>query len=73
MSVAAWPAHPRGPNDVWESANARAQTDAEEEMEIILSVEGGRATIGVQQPSSDRHIETLDDRDPSESSTCDLP
>ena len=73
MGVAAWPAHPRGPIDVWESANARAQTDAEEEMKIIVSVEGGRATIGVQQPSSDRHIETLDDRDPSESSTCDLP
>ena len=26
-----------------------------------MSIKGGRATIGVQQPSSDPHIETFDD------------
>ena len=28
-----------------------------------MSIKGGRATIGVQRPSSDPHIETFDDRD----------
>ena len=28
-----------------------------------MSIKGGRATIGVQQPSSDPHIETFDDPD----------
>ena len=28
-----------------------------------MSIKGGRATIGVQQPSSDPYIESFDDRD----------
>ena len=28
-----------------------------------MSIKGGRATIGVQQPSSDPHIESFDDPD----------
>ena len=28
-----------------------------------MSIKGGRATIGVQQPSSDPHIETFDNHD----------
>ena len=28
-----------------------------------MSIKGGRATIGVQRPSSDPHIESFDDRD----------
>ena len=28
---------------------------------IVVSVKGGRATIGVQQPSSDPHIESFDE------------
>ena len=28
-----------------------------------MSIKGGRATIGVQRPSSDPHIETFDDPD----------
>ena len=35
-------------------------------MQIIVSVKGGRATIGVHQPSSAPYIETLDDADLSE-------
>ena len=30
-----------------------------------MSIKGGRATIGVQQPSSDPHIESFDDLDAS--------
>ena len=32
---------------------------------MVVSIKGGRATIGVQQPSSDPHIETFDDLDVS--------
>ena len=32
---------------------------------VVVSIKGGRATIGVQQPSSDPHIETFDDLDVS--------
>ena len=34
-----------------------------EDLKVVVSIKGGRATIGVQQPSSDTHIETFDDRD----------
>ena len=40
--------------------------DAEEEagqakdLKVLMSIKGGRATIGVQQPASDPHIETFD-------------
>ena len=34
-----------------------------EELKVVVSVRGGRATIGVQQPASDPHIETFDDAD----------
>ena len=30
---------------------------------MVVSIKGGRATIGVQQTSSDPHIETFDDLD----------
>ena len=30
---------------------------------MVVSIKDGRATIGVQQPSSDPHIETFDDPD----------
>ena len=32
---------------------------------MVVSIKGGRAAIGVQQPSSDPHIETFDDLDVS--------
>ena len=34
-----------------------------EDLKVVVSIKGGRATIGVQQPSSDPHIESFDDRD----------
>ena len=38
-------------------------TEASENLKVVVSIKGGRATIGVQQPSSDPHIETFDDHD----------
>ena len=49
--------------DAGEPADAEAETDASEELKVVVSIKGGRATIGVQQPSSDPHIETFDDHD----------
>ena len=46
--------------------DAEAQTDAAGELKVVVSIKGGRAVIGVQQPSSDPHIETFDDRGLSE-------
>ena len=34
-----------------------------EDLKVVVSIKGGRATIGVQRPSSDPHIETFDDGD----------
>ena len=34
-----------------------------EELKIVVSIRGDRATIGVQQPSSDPYIESFDDLD----------
>ncbi len=46
-----------------EPADAEAVDDEAEEMKVVISIKGGRAVIGVQQPSSDPHIETFDDTD----------
>ena len=51
---------PQGADD------AEAQDGAPEDLKVVVSIRGGRATIGVQQPSSDPHIESFDDHDPSE-------
>ena len=42
---------------------AGEQAGAPEDLKVVVSIKGGRATIGVQRPSSDPHIETFDDRD----------
>ena len=42
-----------------EDAEAGAETD----LKVVVSIKGDRAVIGVQQPSSDPHIETFDDPD----------
>ena len=34
-----------------------------EELKVVVSIKGGRATIGVQRPSADPHIESFDDPD----------
>ena len=36
------------------------QADTSEDLKVIVSIKGGRATIGVQRPSADPHIETFD-------------
>ena len=38
---------------------------SEDDLKVVVSIKGGRATIGVQKPSSDPHIETFDDLDES--------
>ncbi len=52
----------QGSDDAGEQADGDA-TEASEDLKVVVSIKGGRATIGVQQPSSDPHIETFDDRD----------
>ena len=37
------------------------ETVSSEDLKVVVSIKGGRATIGVQQPSSDPHIESFDD------------
>ncbi len=39
------------------------QTGQPEDLKVVVSLKGGRATIGVQRPSSDPHIESFDDPD----------
>ena len=43
--------------------SAPAETETSEELKVVLSIRAGRATIGVQRPASDPHIESFDDPD----------
>ena len=45
------------------SDDAGEQTAPPEDLKVVVSIKGGRATIGVQRTSSDPHIESFDDRD----------
>ena len=54
----------QGTGDADEQATGE-ETEASEDVKVVVSIKGGRATIGVQQPSSDPHIETFDDLDVS--------
>ena len=45
------------------SDDAEEQAGPPEELKVVVSIKGGRATIGVQRTSSDPHIETFDDQD----------
>ena len=42
---------------------ALAETEAIDELKVVLSIRGGRAIIGVQRPSADPHFESFDDPD----------
>ncbi len=55
----------KGSERAEESADAETENGAAEELKIVVSIKGGRASIGVQQPSSDPHIESLDGQDVS--------
>ena len=52
----------QGSDDAGEQ-DAGDDTGASEDLKVVVSIKGGRATIGVQQPSSDPHIESFDDAD----------
>ena len=43
--------------------NAVGETDAVDELKVVVSIREGRATIGVQRPLSDPHIESFEDYD----------
>ena len=49
--------------DPQDADDAEDQADTSEDLKVVVSIKGGRATIGVQQPSSDPHIESLEDYD----------
>ena len=49
---------PPGTDDAEDQA-VRDETSSSEGLKVVVSIKGGRATIGVQRPSSDPHIEVL--------------
>ena len=59
-----------GEQDTGEENTQEAQGDddngdeaaPQEDLKVVVSIKGGRATIGVQQPSYDPHIESFEDR-----------
>ena len=53
---------PQGSDDAEGEAGA-SETDTPDDLKVVVSIKGGRATIGVQQPSSDPHIESFDGQD----------
>ena len=55
---------PQGADDS-EEQTAGDETGSSEDLKVVVSIKDGRATIGVQQPSSDPHIESFDDPDVS--------
>ncbi len=50
-------------DDAGEPADAEAEAASTDDLKVVVSIKGGRATIGVQRPSADPHIETFDDLD----------
>ena len=45
------------------SGDAGEQDGPSEDLKVVVSIKGGRATIGVQRPSADPHIESFDGHD----------
>ena len=45
------------------SDDAGDEADSTNDLKVVLSIKGDRATIGVQRPSADPHIETFDEGD----------
>ena len=52
----------QGSDDAGDQATGD-DTEPAADLKVVVSIKGGRTTIGVQQPSSDPHIETFDDPD----------
>ncbi len=42
------------------SDDAESQDGPSDDLKVVVSIKGGRATIGVQRPSADPHIESFD-------------
>ena len=53
----------QGSEDAEDKPAAEVETGAAENLKVVVSIKGDRATIGVQRPSSDPHIEIFDDHD----------
>ena len=53
----------QGAADAGDKPAAEANASAPENLKVVVSIKGGRATIGVQRPSSDPHVESFDDMD----------
>ena len=53
---------PKGSDDIEGEAGA-SETNTPEDLKVVVSIKGGRTTIGVQGASSDPHIESFDDQD----------
>ena len=49
--------------DPQEADDAEEEAGSPEDLKVVVSIKGGRATIGVQRPSSDPYIESLEDYD----------
>ena len=45
------------------SEDGEDEAASTDDLKVVVSIKGGRATIGVQRPSADPHIETFDDVD----------
>ncbi len=50
-------------SDVAEDQTGGDETAPPEDLKVVVSIKDGRATIGVQRPSSDPHIEPVDGLD----------
>ena len=46
-----------------DSDDSGEETPQSENLKVVVSIKGGRATIGVQRPSADPHIETFEGHD----------
>ena len=53
----------RDPQGADNANDAEEQDGQPEDLKVVVSIKVGRATIGVQRPSSDPHIESFDDAD----------
>ena len=51
---------PQGADDA-EDQSVGEEIEPAHDLKVVVSIKGGRATIGVQRPSSDPHIETFDE------------
>ena len=59
-------AQAEAPQEVQDSGDAGDEAAPQDGLKVVVSIKGGRATVGVQQPSSDPHIEAFDGLDEAE-------